>query len=77
MKWLTDEVARNFGFYPWVRWLFVIPYLTAAATLYVLYLALRSWRKKWWTVLGRVHYTAVAVTLAWYPFHMVYVGLIP
>ena len=77
LKWLTDEVARNFGFYPWVRWLFAIPYLTAAATLYVLYLALRSWRKKWWTVLGRVHYTIVAVTLAWYPFQMVYVGFIP
>ncbi len=77
LKWLTDEVARNFGFYPWVRRLFVIPYLTAAATLYVLYLALRSWRKKWWTVLGRVHYSIVAVTLAWYPFQLVYAGFIP
>lgn len=77
LKWLTDEVARNFGFYPWVRPLFVIPYLAAAVTVYVLYLALRSWRKKWWTLLGRVHYTIVAVTLAWYPFHMVYAGFIP
>ena len=77
LKWLTDEVARNFGFYPWVRGLFVIPYLTLAATLYVLYLALRSWRKKWWTVLGRVHYSIVAVTLVWYPFRMVYAGFIP
>ena len=77
LKWLTDEVARNFGFYPWVRPLFVIPYLTAAATLYVLYLAFRSWRKKWWSRFGRVHYSVVAVTLAWYPFHMVYAGLIP
>ena len=77
LKWLTDEVARNFGFYPWVRPLFVIPYLTAAATLFVLYLAFRSWRKRWWTRLGRVHYTVVAVTLAWYPFHMVYAGFIP
>ena len=77
LKWLTDEVARNFGFYPWVRPLFVIPYLTAAATLFVLYLAFRSWREKWWTRLGRVHYSIVAVTLAWYPFHMVYAGFIP
>ena len=77
LKWLTDEVARNFGFYPWVLPLFVIPYLTAAATLYVLYLAFRSWRKKWWSRFGRVHYSVVAVTLAWYPFHMVYAGLIP
>ena len=77
LKWLTDEVARNFGFYPWVRPLFVIPYLTAAATLYVLHLAFRSWRKRWWTRLGRVHYSVVAVTLAWYPFHLVYAGFIP
>lgn len=77
LQWLTDEVARNFGFHPWVRALFVIPYLTAAATLYVLYLALRSWRNKWWTVLGRVHYSIVAVTLAWYPFQLVYAGFIP
>ena len=73
----SDEVIRNFGYYPWVRPLFVIPYLTAAATLYVLYLAFRSWRQKWWTRLGRVHYSIVAITLAWYPFHLAYWGFIP
>ena len=77
LEWLTDEVVRNFGFYPWVRPLFVIPYLCAAATVYVMYLACRSWREKWWTVLGRVHYSVVAITLAWYPFEMVYAGFIP
>ena len=75
--WMTDEVVRNFGYYPWVRPLFVTPYLTAAATVYVLYLALRSWRDKWWTRLGRLHYSVVAVTLAWYPFLLVSSGLIP
>ena len=75
--WLTDEVVRNFGYFPWARPLFYIPYLTAAATGYVLYLALRSWLKKWWTVLGRVHYSIVAITLAWYPLQMVYLGFIP
>ena len=75
--WLTDEVVRNFGYYPWVRPLFVIPYLTAAATVYVLYLALRSWREKWGTRLARVHYSIVAITLAWYPFHLVSSGIIP
>ena len=75
--WMTDEVVRNFGYYPWVRPLFVIPYLTAAATVYVLYLALRSWREKWWTGLGRVHYSIVAITLAWYPFLLVSSGIIP
>ncbi len=74
--WLMDEVVRNFGYYPWARPLFYIPYLSAAATVYVLYLAWRSWRKKWWTVLGRVHYSIVAVTLAWYPLQMVYWGFI-
>ena len=44
----SDEVIRNFGYYPWVRPLFVIPYLTAAATLYALFLAFRSWRERWW-----------------------------
>ena len=73
---MSDEILRNFGYYPWVRPLFVIPYLTAAATLYVLYLAFRSWRQKWWTRLGRVHYSIVAITLAWYPFHLAFWGFI-
>ena len=73
----SDEVIRNFGYYPWVRPLFVIPYLTAAATLYVLYLAFRSWREKWWNRFGRVHYSVVAITLAWYPFHLAFWGFIP
>ena len=70
LRWLTDEVARNFGYYSWVLPLFSIPYLTAAATVYVLYLSFRSWQKKWWTGVGRVHYSIVAITLAWYPFHL-------
>ena len=74
LRWFTDEVAGNFGYYPWVLPLFSIPYLTAAATVYVLYLAFRSWRKKWWTVLGRAHYSIVAITLAWYPFHLFALG---
>ena len=76
LRWLTDEVAGNFGYYSWVLPLFYIPYLTAAATVYVLYLAYRSWRKKWWTGLGRVHYSIVAITLAWYPFHLFASGYI-
>ena len=76
LRWFTDEVAGNFGYYPWVPPLFSIPYLTAAATVYVLYLAFRSWRKKWWTVLGRAHYSIVAITLAWYPFHLYALGFI-
>ncbi len=77
LRLMSDEVVQNFGYYPWVRPLFVIPYLTAAATVYVLYLALRSWREKWWTRRSRVHYSIVAITLAWYPFHLVYWGFIP
>ena len=72
----SDEVIRNFGYYPWVRPLFVIPYLTAAATLYVLYLAFRSWRERWWNWFGRVHYSVVAIALAWYPFHLAFWGFI-
>ena len=76
LRLMSEEVVQNFGYYPWVRPLFVIPYLTAAATLYVLYLAFRSWREKWWTRLGRVHYSIVAITLAWYPFHLAFWGFI-
>ena len=76
LGWLADEVARNFGYYSWVLPLFYIPYLTAAATVYVLYLAYRSWRKKWWTRLGRMHYSIVAITLVWYPFHLFASGYI-
>ena len=76
MRWLTDDVVRDFGYYGWVMPLFYIPYLLAAATTYVLYLAFRSWREKWWTGLGRVHYTIVAITLAWYPFHLYASGFI-
>ncbi len=77
LRLMSDELVRNFGYYPWVGPLFVIPYVTAAATLYVLYLAFRSWHEKWWNGFGRVHYTIVAITLAWYPFHLAYWGFIP
>ena len=77
LQWFTDGMVRNFGYYSWVRPLFVIPYLTAAAIVYVLYLARRSWRDRWWNGLGRVHYSIVAITLLWYPIHLVYLGFIP
>ena len=77
LQWFTDGMVRNFGYYSWVRPLFVIPYLTAAAIVYVLYLARRSWRDRWWNGLGRMHYSIVAITLLWYPIHLVYLGLIP
>ncbi len=67
---------RNCAYPPWLLPLFYIPYLTGAATVYVLYLAWRSWREKWWTGLGRLHYTIVAITLAWYPFHLYALGFI-
>ena len=76
LRWLADEVVRNCGYHPLVLPLFYIPYGTAAATAYVLYLALRSWREKWWTRLGRVHYSIVAITLVWYPFHLFASGYI-
>ena len=77
LRLMSDEMLRNFGYYPWVRPLFVIPYLTSAATLYVLYLAFRSWRETWWNGFGRVHYSIVAITLAWYPLHLALWGFIP
>ena len=76
LRWLADEMVRNCVYPPWLLPLFYIPYLTAAATVYVLFLAFRSWREKWWTGLGRVHYSVVAVTLAWYPFHLYALGFI-
>ena len=76
LRWLGDEVVRNCGYHPLVLPLFYIPYVTAAATVYVLYLAFRSWRETWWTGLERVHYSFVAITLAWYPFHLYALGFI-
>ena len=76
LRWLADDVARNCEYPPWILPLFYVPYLTAVATVYVLYLAFRSWREKWWTGLGRLHYTIVAITLAWYPFHLYSLGFI-
>ena len=67
---LTNDVLDDFGYYAWVRPLFAIPYLTAAVTVVVLYLAYRSWREGWWSWRGRAHFAAVALSLAWYPWHL-------
>ena len=36
LRWLADEVVRNCVYPPWLLPLFYVPYLTAAATVYVL-----------------------------------------
>ncbi len=61
----TDDVVRNFGYYPSIRLWFVIPYLIAPIAVLVLYLAYRAWRERWWSLLGRVHYTLVALSIVW------------
>ena len=59
------DVVRNFGYDPSMRQWFVIPYLIAPIAVLVLYLAYRAWRERWWSLLGRVHYTLVALSIIW------------
>ena len=61
----TDDIVRNFGYYPSVRQWFIIPYLIAPIAVLALYLTYRAWRERWWSLLGRVHYTLVALSLVW------------
>ena len=61
----TAGVVRNFGYDPSIRQWFVIPYLIAPIAVLVLYLAHRAWRERWWSLLGRVHYTLVALSIVW------------
>ena len=59
------DVVRNFGYHTSMRQWFVIPYLIAPIAILVLYLAYRAWRERWWSLLGRVHYTLVALSIVW------------
>ena len=61
----TGVVVRNFGYHPSIRLWFIIPYLIAPIAVLVLYLAYRAWRERWWSLLGRVHYSLVALSLVW------------
>ena len=63
---ITDDLVRNFGYYSSVRPWFIVPYLVWAATALVLYLTYRSWRDRWWSVFGRVHYTLALLALVWW-----------
>ena len=60
-----DIIVRNFGYHPSIRLWFVIPYLIAPIAVLVLYLAYRAWSERWWSLLGRVHYTLVALSIVW------------
>ena len=62
---VTDDVVRNFGYEPSARQWFIIPYLIAPISVLVLYLTYRAWRERWWSLIGRVHYTLVALSLVW------------
>ena len=61
----AEDVVRNFGYHPSIRQWFIIPYLIAPIAVLVLYLAYRAWRERWWSLLGRVHYSLVALSLVW------------
>ena len=61
----AEDVVRNFGYHPSIRLWFIIPYLIAPIAVLVLYLAYRAWRERWWSLLGRVHYTLVALSIVW------------
>ena len=62
----TDDLVRNFGYFSSIRPWFIVPYLVWAATALVLYLTIRAWWERWWSILGRVHYTLALLALAWW-----------
>ena len=61
----TTDFVRNFGYHPSIRQWFIIPYLIAPIAILVLYLAHRAWRERWWSLLARVHYSLVALSVVW------------
>ena len=61
----TADIVSNFGYYTSIRQWFIIPYLIAPIAVLVLYLAYRAWRERWWSLLGRVHYSLVTLSLVW------------
>ena len=63
---LTDDLVRNFGYFSSVRPWFIVPYLVWASIPVVLYLTYRAWRRGWWSLLARAHYTLVVLALAWW-----------
>ena len=63
---LTDDLVRNFGYFSSVRPWFIVPYMVWAAIPVVLYLTYLTWRREWWSLLARIHYTLVVLALAWW-----------
>jgi len=69
---MAGDITLNFGFHSWVRPFFIIPYLTAIAAAFVVYLAYRAWRERWWSWFGRLHYTLVALSLVSFTWFLSY-----
>ena len=75
---ITDDLVRNFGYFSSVRPWFIVPYLVWAATALVLYMTFRAWWERWWSLLGRVHFTLALLALAWWVERLVrwdFIGL--
>ena len=75
---LTDDLVRNFGYFSSVRPWFIVPYLVWATIPVVLYLTYRAWRRGWWSLFGRIHYTLGVLALAWWVERLVrwdFIGL--
>ena len=60
---LTDPVEIAFGVPPALRALLVLPLVASALAVPVAGLALLAWRRRWWSLAARLHYTAVAAAL--------------
>ncbi|MFZ5826737.1 MAG: serine hydrolase domain-containing protein [Bacillota bacterium] len=62
LSFMTRPLELVFGLPPILAALLVLPYLTAALAMPVLWFAIRSWKSDAWTLAGRLHYSAIALS---------------
>ena len=58
---LDPEGTLFFGFSPLLVAVLALPFLVAAFTLGVIFYAALSWRRRYWGLVGRLHYSLVAL----------------
>jgi CubicO group peptidase (beta-lactamase class C family) len=69
MSILHDPWSLIYGPTPTTKYLLIIPLVTSVLTLGLIVLALLAWRYEYWSLIGRISYTWVAITaLGFIPF---------
>jgi len=81
MGWVTtlrhmDLWEFTYGLPPFLHKLLFIPFVTTALTAVLLFFAMQAWRKRTWTVWGRLHYTAVTASALVFIAFLIYWNLL-